>query len=329
MRVLEGLGIDTATESVYRAMLAHPDLGVDGLARELGLPSEAVRSTLDRLADLSLLRPSSDRPGQMWPVSPEVGLAALFAQQQVELARQQYTLEQGRAALAAFVAEHSAAGADGPGDTAERLIGLDGVRRRLEELAASARSEALSFLPRGAQSAASMAASGPLDQASLERGVALRTIYLDSARNDPATAKYAAWLSSLGGETRTVPTLPLRMIVIDREVAMLPLDPESSTRGAVLTRQPGTVTALVALFEQVWSTAAPLGGLAHQPPGTLSGAERQLLRMLAAGAKDEAAAREFGVSVRTVRRMMAELAERLHASSRFQAGVHAAREGWI
>ncbi len=327
--MLEGLGIDTTTESVYRAMLAHPDLGVDALAQRLDLPPAVVRRTLDQLADLSLLRPSWDEPGQVRPVSPEVGLAALVARQQEEMARQQYAVEQGRASLAAFVAQYSVARTDEPPDDTERLMGLDGVRRRLEELALSARSEVLSFLPRGAQSAAAMEASRPLDQDSLERGVRLRTLYLDSVRNDPATAKYAAWLSSLGGETRTVPTLPLRMIVIDREAAVLPLDPNQSMQGAVLTRQPGTVAALVALFEQVWSVAQPLGGEAQLHQGSLTGPERELLRMLANGAKDETAARQLGVSVRTVRRMMAELAERLHASSRFQAGVHASREGWV
>lgn len=60
-----------------------------------------------------------------------------------------------------------------------------------------------------------------------------------------------------------------------------------------------------------------------------SPAELLLLQLLADGAKDEAAARSLGVSVRTVRRMVADLMRRLDARSRFQAGILAKRRGWL
>ncbi|WP_206442911.1 LuxR C-terminal-related transcriptional regulator, partial [Candidatus Protofrankia californiensis] len=60
-----------------------------------------------------------------------------------------------------------------------------------------------------------------------------------------------------------------------------------------------------------------------------SDSERLLLRLLSLGAKDEAAARHLGVSVRTVRRMIADLMRRMDARSRFQAGILAAERGWL
>jgi len=60
-----------------------------------------------------------------------------------------------------------------------------------------------------------------------------------------------------------------------------------------------------------------------------SAAELLLLQLLADGAKDESAARSLGVSVRTVRRMVADLMRRLEARSRFQAGILAKRRGWL
>lgn len=51
--------------------------------------------------------------------------------------------------------------------------------------------------------------------------------------------------------------------------------------------------------------------------------------MLAAGLTDEAAAKRLGVSLRTVRRIMAGLMDRLQASSRFEAGLKAAQKGWL
>ena len=54
-----------------------------------------------------------------------------------------------------------------------------------------------------------------------------------------------------------------------------------------------------------------------------------LLQQLAAGAQDEQIARRLGVSLRTVRRRVADLMSELGAESRFQAGVEASKRGWI
>lgn len=51
--------------------------------------------------------------------------------------------------------------------------------------------------------------------------------------------------------------------------------------------------------------------------------------MLEDGHTDEVIARKLGVSIRTVRRLMADLLKTLNAESRFQAGVQATRRGWI
>jgi DNA-binding NarL/FixJ family response regulator len=54
-----------------------------------------------------------------------------------------------------------------------------------------------------------------------------------------------------------------------------------------------------------------------------------LLRQLAAGAKDEQIARTLGLSLRTVRRRVAGLLIELGVDTRFQAGVEAVRRGWL
>ena len=50
---------------------------------------------------------------------------------------------------------------------------------------------------------------------------------------------------------------------------------------------------------------------------------------LAAGAKDEQIARTLGISLRTVRRRVADLLIELGVDTRFQAGVEAVRRGWL
>lgn len=51
--------------------------------------------------------------------------------------------------------------------------------------------------------------------------------------------------------------------------------------------------------------------------------------LLGAGMTDEAIARKCGVSVRTLRRRVRVLQDRLGSTGRFQAGVRAAHRGWL
>jgi DNA-binding NarL/FixJ family response regulator len=60
-----------------------------------------------------------------------------------------------------------------------------------------------------------------------------------------------------------------------------------------------------------------------------TGERRLLLVQLARGAKDEQIARALGLSLRTVRRRVADILADLGADSRFQAGVEAVSRGWI
>lgn len=58
-------------------------------------------------------------------------------------------------------------------------------------------------------------------------------------------------------------------------------------------------------------------------------ADRALLAALARGGKDEVVARRLGVSVRTLRRRLFDLMQRLGATSRFQIGAKAAQAGLL
>lgn len=136
-------------------------------------------------------------------------------------------------------------------------------------------------------------------------------------------------MADLGGQSRTVPTLPIRMVIVDRRIALVPIDPDNPRLGALELQSPGIVAALIALFEQIWRTACPFGENRLVDVQGLKPIERELVRLLATGHTDEAAARKLAVSLRTVQRMATSLLERLGAASRFQAGVEASRRGWL
>jgi DNA-binding CsgD family transcriptional regulator len=161
----------------------------------------------------------------------------------------------------------------------------------------------------------------------VKHGVRYRAIFPDQARTAPRFGRRLGALSLAGVAVRTIPQVPMNAIVIDGAVAVLPADAANSSV-AVLRLTSVVVTALE-LFERIWLDAVPLAGRDLPDDTDLSLREQEMLRLLALGATDEVAAAHLDISVRTVRRMVAQIMHRLGALSRVQAGVKAADRGWL
>lgn len=329
--MLEALGLEPEVQAVYAAMLADPALGVNALAERIACSEAEIRQRLNRLADLELLRPSRENPGRMTPISPSLGLQALIRRQEEELAARRRQIDDARAAAARIVAEHAVVDPRRADAESQHIVGLDAIQAKLEEVAAAAHTETLSVVPGKAVPADVLTAAKAADADLIaRRRIPSKILYQDAIRNDRATVAYGLWLAEIGAEVRTAPVLPQRMFIIDRTTAFVPLDPSDPGAGALCTTAPGVVTQLVAFFEQIWQSATPLGE--HRPvePATgLTRTERELLKLLASGATDESAAHRLGLGPRTVRRIMADLMSRLDAGSRFEAGIKAAKNGWL
>ena len=233
--MLDTLGLSRDAELVYQTMVSAPTAGVADVAGTLGLPESRVRDGLDELVRFTLARESRDEPGKLRMVSPDIALSTLLHREEQELAQRQHELAAKKVAITTAVAEYANLQPNLGGNSSERLVGLDRIQSRLEVLARDLRAECLSVMPGGAQSQASLDASRPLDRDALERGISILTLYQDSARHDLATASYARWLTDLGGQVRTAPMLPPRMLIFDREVAIIPIDPANTKLGALCT----------------------------------------------------------------------------------------------
>jgi DNA-binding CsgD family transcriptional regulator len=167
-------------------------------------------------------------------------------------------------------------------------------------------------------------AFGPRD---VRPGLRYRAIYPDTARTTPTACRHLGAMSLAGVAVRTMPYIPMNALVIDGSIAVLPAD--TATGSVAVLRLTSVVTTAIELFERIWPDAVPLADDDLPDDTDLSGREQEMLRLLALGATDEVAAAQLGISVRTVRRMVAQIMNRLGARSRFQAGVKAADRGWL
>ncbi|MFC8763272.1 LuxR family transcriptional regulator [Streptomyces sp. NPDC057193] len=326
--MLEVLGLDPGTEAVYRLMLAYPAWGVDRMAAALDTDRCAVTQSLDTLADLALLRTATadDAPVQERLVPPRAGLGALLERRQSELARRQSEIDATRAAVADLLTDYTAQGREPlPDGGTERFAGAEAVRRTQADLAACATDEFLALAPAPAVDIDTddpWRLDLPLLQETATRGVRVRILATGPTEG-------LRRLTAAGAEIRVLPSLPVRLSLADGSDAALPLDPTAPRDGVVLLREPGALAGLRALFQQLWDAAEPLSGTPMPAATGCTPQERALLRHLADGLTDGAAARCLGISLRSERRLISQLSERFGARSRFQLGLEAARSGLV
>jgi DNA-binding CsgD family transcriptional regulator len=173
-------------------------------------------------------------------------------------------------------------------------------------------------------------AARPLDLRGLRRGIDMRIVRERRVLDDPANRRYLLELAAHGAGVRLLPAATHRMLIMDDEVAVVPIDQRQMDRGALVVRHPVLLAGFRDIFQRAWDEAVDLdvveGGAVEDE---LSETERALLQQLLRGVTDDVAARELGISTRHLRRQLTRLFDRLEAQSRFAAGAEAARRQWI
>ncbi|WP_405617076.1 LuxR C-terminal-related transcriptional regulator [Streptomyces sp. NBC_00076] len=298
------------------------------LSDTLGWPPERVTSAFNKLIHLSSLGPGSETSSSRI-THIRLSLISFLDRQEEELIRRQKEIATSRQVIFQLLAEYAETDAADHHRRTRRLEGREAIQSLIRTMADDCTSEVAVFATGGGQPAESLEAAKPLDSAVLGRGVRVRYVYLDSVRNDGATTAYAQWLTQQGGQVRTVPHLPTRLLIYDRALAIVPVNPQVADAAVIALEDLGVVSALQALFERTWEQASPLGADRARDAQGLTAQERAVLELLARGFTDEMIAKKLAVSVRTVRRMTAGLMTRLNAGSRFQAGVLAVARGWL
>ncbi|MFE9822211.1 response regulator transcription factor [Streptomyces sp. NPDC005791] len=185
----------------------------------------------------------------------------------------------------------------------------------------------LSYVDVNALYSCSYGGAWPMQEWLLERGAPVRV--LTAAAGEGCRVGCMERVLHSAAQVR-VSMHPLSgFAVVNRTVAILPAV-HRDTSQSVLVCEPHTVKSLSVLFDAVFSRATDWSiAMRFTSP---DGEEEdevllQVLHLMSTGRTDEVTARELGMSVRTFRRHVSEVMQRLGASSRFQAGLRAAELG--
>jgi DNA-binding NarL/FixJ family response regulator len=159
-------------------------------------------------------------------------------------------------------------------------------------------------------------------------GSRVRKLYRPGVLLNPSTAQHLESLRQAGADIRITQDEVNETIILDRRIAILAGDLSAGRRSYSVLSRPEVVQGVASLFEVAWRNSAELAVYDARLTELRSLAPR-VLELLAAGGKDESAARTLGLGVRTYRRRVAELMAALGADSRFQAGVRARELGLV
>jgi DNA-binding CsgD family transcriptional regulator len=325
---LGAVGLDPFDEQVYRLLLTREASSAADLVRALGEDADdelagRVAAALDCLYDLGLVGHLAGTPARYAAIDPATAVDALVRARTAEL-------EEART-VASDLSRLLATARSGTAEAVQVVHGAEELGRWFVRVQQEA-SEEMMTLDRPPYA---LTTANPVEVSGLARGVAYRAIYSPDALEWPGVYDDIRHLVAAGEQARVLPRVRIKLAIADRRLALLPLSLEMPDVRAVIIRRSTLLDALIDFWDLCWERALPLatGAEADKAIDAAEAASDEemtrLMHMLVAGLKDEAIARQLGWSVRTMRRRVSALHERLGATNRFQLGALAVRRGLL
>jgi sugar-specific transcriptional regulator TrmB/DNA-binding CsgD family transcriptional regulator len=327
--MLGALGLEPSEEAAYRALIGVPTATTAHLAQRLGLSEKDLGDVLTRLEVGGLVTRQPD--GAYRAAPPAVALGALITERRDGLRLAEH-------ALVTLAEEHRAAQAGHTiGSIFEVVVGVEAIRRRFHQVQQTARVQLRSFTTM--PFVAVLPGQNKAETAAIDRGIRFRVVLERAVLEVPGFIDEAIDSLARGVEVRVVDELPVKLIIADSELALIPVEDRTGGEpGAVLLHRSGLLTALDALFETVWAHAhslvlAPTGAggpaqLAELDEHGLTELDRTIVALLVAGLSDQAVATQLDLSMRTLQRRLRHLMDLAGVRTRMQLGWHAAEHGW-
>ncbi|WP_194292989.1 LuxR C-terminal-related transcriptional regulator [Streptomyces smaragdinus] len=270
------------------------------------------------LLESGLLKSDTDESGLFRPLPPSAGLDLLMNRHERAYLRQAAEL------VADFQGMVERTDRTPTGLSVFTVSGLDRINERLDALMLEATDEVLVMQP----------GSRPREDANtlgrtlsmLERGVAMRTLYVHAARYANEVLAHQRRLARHNVQIRTVDEVFDTMLVVDAEVAVLTADNDFTV---LEIRHAPVVSFLRRTFDVLWEHGKSLGTPLERV-GSMDGVspvQIQIARLMVAGNDDQEIAARLGISIRTVRGHIAKLSAALGSNGRTQLGYLLAGSG--
>ena len=321
-RPFESLGISASEESAYVALLDHPEATLAELASALAWPPRKVQRLLDALQGMGLVTFAAGEPRRFVPASPDIAIEAILARRESELRRARAEMQR--------LQQRATEGAGKSRQMIELITTHEAGLHVFDQIQHAARHE-LIFLQRPPILIAGPEQPSATQVDALARGVRYRSIADQALLAIPGVVARLRADVEAGEDVRVVSKLPFKMVMADRNVALIPLNLDIPNSPSLLVRSSALLDALYSMFELLWERAAPI---AVTPAGSVEAGEAgtrlpveadALIQLLAAGLNDKAIAWELGISASTLTRRITEIMHRLDVQTRFQLGWMAAR----
>ena len=324
--MLGALGLDAVEEAAYRRLVTLSSGSAESIASLEGLPHAAVSAALGSLEDKGLVARSTATPGDFVASPPALAIGSLIVQRHDEMRRAELELQRLEEEY------RGAATSRGSTEVVDVVHGAQAVAQRFAQLHRGASEEVLALVR--SEVAVVSAEENVDEKVALARGVSYKVVVERAAMEKPGFLDLIAESVTAGESIRVADTLPVRLLIADRSLALLPLAPTpgDSGSGALVIHPSGLLDALVELFDLVWKTArevAPAPSAGEEGSDDIDDLDARLLTLLLAGLTDQAIGGQLGISMRTVQRRVSALMERARVTTRFQLGTEAARRGWF
>lgn len=325
----EAVGIPDAEARVYESLIPQGSSSAMDLAARTGFSAARTAHALAQLTKRGLVTRLPGRPPRFTALEPSLAGSVLISRQEQQLGQLQSHL----AMLdEAFRSERST---NRPAEHLEVIEGSTAIWRAFVRVQRSAEEEVRAFdkppyfVPPGEHGD-----EGPnLEERQhlTERRAGYRVVYDQETVVLPGRLENIWEGIRLGENARVAASLPVKLVLSDRKIAVLSSPSDYHESIAYLVHPSALLDVLSELFEALWDRAVPLNQPEAGPAdaGVLTSRDRQILALLASGATDATIARNFRWSVRTVQRYIHRLMDELGAETRFQTGLEASRRGWL
>jgi sugar-specific transcriptional regulator TrmB len=325
--LLSVLGLSPDETHAYRELISHAAASAPELAPRLGMDVAETARVLSVLEGKGLAARSSSDAARFVASPPALALGALLVERQHEIKLAEVQLTTLDELYRSSASERSAA------DVIDVIRGEDAIRQRFTQIQLGARREVLAFVKPSATIVP--AAENVAEDEAVSRGVSYRVVLERAVLKEAGAYEALTRGAGAGEQVRVADSVPLRLMIVDRELALVPTlsAPDRGDAGALIVHESGLLDALIALFDAAWEQANQLvvgaDGLAESRSPDIDDVDAQILGLLLAGLTDEGVAMQLDLSLRTVQRRVRRLMDLARVVTRMQLGWHAARNRWM